>query len=395
MKTFLWQLWMITIILFVSPVITTGQSNCEEYPERIDSVHSLSWNTTLQDWELNIVQTYIYNQFDKVETFQSFDALTRVPLTRREYYYDNESKLIETLSFKWVNDGWQNVQNVFYTNAPDGTDRYETIYNWVNNAWYLQSRMINHYENNRRIGYTGQLVNRTTQEFYDYANYYISYTDFGKIDEWYGQKISDGSLLFNRIYFYNQKNNLYERHLYNPVGGDLQLTTKNFYSYDIHDLNNITINQKLVSESWENTEKFVYYRRIDNAKKVTVCLNGRSLCVAKQAIPGLLRAGATLGACPVTVPQTRGIAKEQADNKLNKDSSISFFPNPATESVNVFAGESYSRVELINSNGQTIRAFPLQNGDLTVIERNGLPSGIYFLRFVGQEEVKTEKLIFR
>ena len=82
-------------------------------------------------------------------------------------------------------------------------------------------------------------------------------------------------------------------------------------------------------------------------------------------------------------------------NGNNPSEEIKISPNPATDFIQVSAGESFSRVDLLNKNGQTIRSFSLYNTDNTTIERNGLPSGIYFLRFVGQEEVKTEKVIFR
>lgn len=368
---------------------------CEEFPTLTDSTHSFNWNIENQDWDLISVQINTYNSIGRITLLESFDAKTRLPLTKTVYYYSTGSKLKETYSYRWFDNQWQNVTNVKYSSEPDGSKSYETVYNWVNNAWLLQNNRINYLDNGRLSHYLYQLVNRATGEFYDYGNYYLSYTGFGKIDEWYGERISDGQILFRRYHFYDDNQRITERYIHTLIRGELVLDVRNLYYHDIYGLHRETISQKPVEEGWVNTTRSIIYRRIDNAKKVTVCLNGRSLCVAKQAIPGLLRAGAILGACPVTVPQTRGIAKEQADNKLNKDSSISFYPNPAAESVNVFAGDSFSRVELINSNGQTVRSFSLQNGDLTVIERNGLPSGIYFLRFVGQEEVKTEKVIFK
>ncbi|MBS4014225.1 MAG: hypothetical protein KGZ97_10795 [Bacteroidetes bacterium] len=225
MKTLYFSIWVALIVLLKASSYTFSQGNCVENAALIDSVYYYTWNSESSVWEQKSIQRYYYNPQGKVHYFESIEARSLMPQTNRTYTYDQSGTLLLTLSQRWQANHWQNVQNVFYSNAPNGADRYETIYNWVNNDWKLQSRSVNYYENGLRIGYTAQLLNKNNQ-FYDYANYFISYTEFNKIKEWYGQKISDGSLLFNRIYHYNEKNNLFERHIYTPIAGSLINYTK-------------------------------------------------------------------------------------------------------------------------------------------------------------------------
>ena len=399
------------LILFNSNLFLFAQRSCEEFPSLVDSAYNYTWNLTEQVWELNTIQYYSYTTSGKIELFNSIDSKTRLPLVRREYNYDIESKLSEAIFYRWVNDKWQNLQ--LYTYNTSGTDIIETIYKWIDNEWQLYGKMINYYENGRRVGYTGQLVNKQTQELYDYGYFYISYTDFGKINMWFGERVSDGSIIFRRNYFYNDKNRLFERHIYTPVAGDLQLNARNLYYYDIYDLHIETVNQKPVDDGWENTEKNIYYRRIHNAKRVAICHNGRTICIARQAVPAHLAHGDVLGVCaqesqPNRSRQTSksgeddccqpsdggkkkstGFIDQSPEDLLNSNTfGIRIYPNPAKDVINISFNNNelqVNKIELIDLSGRVLMQVPVNNETLVSIPRGDLQKGVYFVRVYGKE----------
>ena len=376
-----------------------ARGSCEEFPAAVDSSHYFTWNSSLQVWEPNTVQLYEFTNFGKVEMYESIDANSRAPLTKRYYYYDSDAKLIETISYRWINNEWEYLQNVIYSRNPDGKEIIETIYNWLGGEWQLYGRIINYYENDRRVGYTGQLVNKQTQELYDYGYFFINYTGFGKISEWYGLKASDGSWIFNRIYYYNEKNRLVERHIYSPAGSELQLNTRNLYFYNSFNLHSETINQKPTDDCWENTGRYVYYHRINNAFKVAICHNGRTICVSKNAVSAHLAHGDVLGACPSekksTGKKSMSLGQKTEEEQLS-EVGIRIYPNPVRDEINISLGNNVnliSKITLLDISGRVQYQIPVNMETHIVFPRGSLQPGIYLIRMEGESVVNYKVII--
>ena len=72
---------------------------------------------------------------------------------------------------------------------------------------------------------------------------------------------------------------------------------------------------------------------------------------------------------------------------------ITVYPNPFDNYLRIADLKDISRIELINSEGQTVKTMEARDGDLQ-ITTSGLRSGIYFIRLIGNDgTMNTKKLI--
>lgn len=75
---------------------------------------------------------------------------------------------------------------------------------------------------------------------------------------------------------------------------------------------------------------------------------------------------------------------------LSSESSISVYPNPANDIVNIQSDKEIKSVQLISVEGKVVR----KNSNSTQINLNGLPSGIYFLKIELQNgRIQFEKVV--
>jgi len=378
MKKFLLYILLLLLLSTVS-----YSQNCEEFPKLLDSAYRFSWDTTINNWLHTEIQKYTYNSNGKVTSFEIFDAQTKIHKTKKDYFYTNDNKILETYSYKYVNGNWVNVQNVVYVAVPAENARYETVYNWVNNNWFLQSRSINYYEDGKRIGYKSQLINKTTQDFYDYANFYINYNDRNEIDDWYGIKISDNSYIFNRLYFYDS-DTLHRRLIYLPKLGQLFLSTQNLFHNDVYGLNNITINQRIdINDNWYDIEKYENFYKLYTSTNVYICQRRRTRCVPTKSVANLLKNGATLGKCPVV---SNSVTLSQRKELEIRD-EIVVYPNPARD---------YIKIKNISGFGETVYLYGTDGHLISVIDNSNhinignLLPGIYILK-IGNDFIRFKK----
>jgi hypothetical protein len=371
---------------------------CEEYPARIESQIYYDWDAVNLQWVPNNTWTYDYEGEQNIRiTF--FNSGTGAILRKWEYYYDASGNRNYEIHTRPVGEDWINVSKR-ESEFNELNQRTSMTYSlWKNNAWALSTYNLYEYSEGKT---TRQIVQVPDAQGQLEDNlYYLNYFQGDLLQETHTQRASDGIVTGKNVYSYNASNQLLENLVLEyKVEPDGSITyvpkTRRIYYYDEYNLL-----REFEYESWDGTQwnvyaKYVYQRRIDNANRVRVCDEGQSICIAKARVPDYLSRGATLGACPqTTLSTTRTQTTGEESGTLKVSETTKIYPNPATDFIQVSAGESFSRVDLLNKNGQTIRSFSLYNTDNTTIERNGLPSGIYFLRFVGQEEVKTEKVIFR
>lgn len=376
-----------------------GPQPCEDFPARIDSMSYLKWNSGSNAWDPDFIRHYQYSA-DKLSGLLLLNHSSRDSVWIWYYHYDSNNNKVYDVLYNW-NTGTKSItQKKEASFNQENQIVEERISNWRNNNWLLNTVTTFEYSQSRLSKAIVRRYNASGIVADEYSENYIY--QGGSLLRVFRLRASDGAMTRYNDYFYNSKSQLSEVILYVLSGDQINPVfipqSRRLYSYDVFELQREVIFESWIEGQWVITDKQVNFRRIDNATRVRICLNGRNLCVARQAVPGLLTAGGVLGACPgtsVTTSTTRTQSTTSSTANLKSFENVKVYPNPASESMTVVAGDNFSRVELLNSNGQTIRSFSLANSDQTIIERNGLPSGVYFLRFVGQDEVKTEKVIFR
>jgi hypothetical protein len=70
-------------------------------------------------------------------------------------------------------------------------------------------------------------------------------------------------------------------------------------------------------------------------------------------------------------------------NAISKEETISIYPNPARETLNIAFGESPSikTVVLYNLIGKVVGTYPVSGNNMN-IDLSEMSSGLYFLRFI-------------
>ena len=120
--------------------------------------------------------------------------------------------------------------------------------------------------------------------------------------------------------------------------------------------------------------------------------------------------GAEIGTCPFDNNSSdpgngNGNGKDKKSNKKSMETKdagsltneIKIFPNPVTQELNIYFGANASniaRIELFDISGKTVRNIPINDQAQITVQRENIDSGIYFIRFYG-EEVFTEKVIYK
>ena len=70
--------------------------------------------------------------------------------------------------------------------------------------------------------------------------------------------------------------------------------------------------------------------------------------------------------------------------------TLSVYPNPTTDVLNIECGQAISRVEVLDMAGRTVMA---QNGNATSINTKALAEGVYMLRVVSEAGVSSQKFV--
>ncbi len=389
---------LFSLNLFAQGNRPPGPQPCEDFPANIDSVLFMSWNTGTSSWSLATIRPYKYKQ-NKLAKFFTVIPGTRDTTQKWEYYYNSQGFRDFQLYSTWSGTEWVPVQKTETVFDNEGRQLNQLLSDWRNNEWVFRLFYIFEYENGIRTRHIWQAKD-SQGNLFDFWHYYYSYSN-GNLSELFVVRVSDNYPIRKDVYAYDTKGRVAEVIRLQPKNRhttELSNFSRRTYTYDQFGLLREVLFENWQNNQWVNATRHLYHYRIDNATRVRMCVKGKPQCVPKNLVPKRLSEGATLGACPgtsTTTSTTRTQSATPLAANLKSLETVKVYPNPASEAMTVVAGESFTRVDLLNSNGQIIQSFSLVNSDHTVIERNGLPSGIYFLRFVGQEEVKTEKVIFR
>ncbi len=78
----------------------------------------------------------------------------------------------------------------------------------------------------------------------------------------------------------------------------------------------------------------------------------------------------------------------------NNTANINFYPNPATDVLNIISDQTIKNVRIINFTGQIIFDNNFNNTDIT-IDASVFQSGLYIIRVETSEGVKTGKVTIK
>jgi hypothetical protein len=125
--------------------------------------------------------------------------------------------------------------------------------------------------------------------------------------------------------------------------------------------------------------------------KVAICHNGKTICIAPEAVPAHLKQGQQLGAC--TTPG-RPAAGEGA-------SELAVYPNPMADQATVSfraPAAGTAQVQVYNALGQrvaTLHDGPVNGGQRyeLSLKGQGLPTGLYQVRLVLNGHSESRQLL--
>ncbi|MBQ2075875.1 MAG: T9SS type A sorting domain-containing protein, partial [Bacteroidales bacterium] len=75
-------------------------------------------------------------------------------------------------------------------------------------------------------------------------------------------------------------------------------------------------------------------------------------------------------------------------------SSISVYPNPASDIVTISADEAITHIEIVSITGQTLRTEEV-NSDRIDCNIESIPAGTYLIRIFGNTNVYVKKLVIK
>jgi hypothetical protein len=261
---------------------------------------------------------------------------------------------------------------------------------WRNNSWLLSTSSFYEYENSRLLREVQQ-VPLTNGGFVD--NTYFLYIYSGNnLYETHTQRASDGAVTGINRYTYNAFGKLTEMVVLEPTTSSnpsaYTQTLRRVYFHDSNGLLREVVFERWNSDAWEAYAKYYYFRKIDNANKVTICHKGKEICVSKNAIPAFLKQGSTLGRCS-TIDGVELSAAVTAQTK-----SIEVFPNPVQSSFTIrgLGTEPYA-INMYNSIGAIVQTITSSENEVT-INRGNLPAGIYIISISTQNTVENKQVVF-
>ncbi len=366
---------------------------CEEYPSHIDSMYYMKWNSADSIWFVENIRHYSYIH-DDLTKLLLLNGSSRDSVWMWQYFYNNQGLNDLDILSEWENEVSllsQKKESVF---TSDGLKINESVSTWKNNNWVPGSYWIYEYSEGLLSKVTYQL-RRKDGSLYDYQYRYYIYEN-GLLKQVKFERVSDGAIINIQEYSYNERNKV-DQILYLKLGAStaqLIPDSRRTYFYNSYGLNSSVLFELWDGTQWNFNYNYVYYYRIDQAKKVAVCQNGSSICVSKNAVPALLANGATLGRCEVEKARFKKAESSVTIPETGK--VLKVYPNPVTDAFSI-GGSSQAafHLQLYNSTGSLVMSQTGVPSEGLTISRGNLPAGIYTLIITDGEFRQTERLLFK
>ena len=389
------------LILFWSSMsLAYGNNKCELYPSATDSIYIYRWSKDLQQWPLNSIQLFEYQE-ELLTAHSSITSSNRSLIYRWEHSYDINGNRTYSVAKSFSNGElivYQKKESVYDSN---NRKTEELVYDWKNQEWIFRAKYIYYYFPDGKLQkYTYQLMNSSNQ-LYDNINYFYTYSD-DLLTLVTSVVVSSNRTLQTQEYIYNDKkqviDRIVKRAVNNPSTGqwDMVNSTRVFYFYNVFGVNDSVIFKLWENNEWVNYEKYVYFKKIDNAKKVELCKKGKQICVAKPAVPAQLNTGATLGKCPVVTNKfltNQPLVKNQiSQNEI----AFEIFPNPSNGIINITGlGQEATKISVVNRIGNEVRSSVGTISDHLSFDLSNLPAGLYIINVYYGQTYITRKVILQ
>lgn len=384
------------LIVFVMLVVMAGSLYAqrdnrviEDYPEQLDSMYYMKWDAANEQWIKENVRHYFYTK-ENLTSLLLLDGLTRDSVWVWNYYYDNSNNQNLDILEKWtggVKAYSQKKESQFQNNLKQS----EVIFVWKNNSWVQSSKYTYTYQGDLVLSNLYQLTNKAGA-FYNYQYSRYSYNSQNKITELLTYNSSDGSFVKSTEYIYQfdklsqaifkvaQKSTA-------GVAPEIKNSQLREYKYDQYGLLREVFFYNWENEQWVLAYKYIYFYKIDFARKVTICHNERTINVAKEAVPAHLAHGDYLGKCKVTILNPK-------DERKSLQNAISVFPNPAKDNFTLKLNTQETGAKhygIYNLTGKLVKTAQI-GSDETFVDITGIPNGIYLIKVFGNQ-VYEQKIV--
>ncbi|MHC1703472.1 MAG: T9SS type A sorting domain-containing protein [Tenuifilaceae bacterium] len=388
------------VILFcIGSFSVTAQSRGEEYPFNIDSSRTLLWSSGNLDWEVYVKKIYEYSQ-DKITKYVNINPISLDPISSWEYFYDSLGNRNYDLFYQWKDGIKILVQKNTIEYNKSNQKTIELTSNLVGGVWVWRANQIFEYNGDKLVKAVYQLKDRPGT-IYDYTHTIYHYEN-DNLSEVITKRGLDGFVIKIAKYSYDNFNRLTEILYFEPFkeanSSNYQYiqTTRRNYTYDLYTLLIEVRSQKIVNNNWVNYAKEVYFNRIDNAQKVSICHNGKTLSVSKNAVLSHLKHGDYLGKCTTSL-STNTSKKEKKESFSNKIvGSIGIYPNPAQNTLTVLSvnqEESIRRIDIYDLAGTLVYSSANHTSNNVNIDISIVPAGIYILKALSGDTVYQEKFV--
>ena len=384
------RLIILLLLLLMTGSIYAQRDNrvIVEYAEQIDSMYYMKWDTVVNTWVIDNIRHYEYTD-ENLSTLLLLDGKSRDSVWIWHYYYNQQNLKHYELLLKWANGvaGYSQKKDSKYSSDFRKTE--ELTSNWKNGGWIMNTNSLFEYSNDKLVREILQTKDKTGNFV---NNQYIDYIYTNDVlDEVRTVRVSDGVLLKYTQYFYNELGNLYQAIYYqlqtSSAGNGYVPVSRRTYSYDKFGLTKETLFENWVNQGWELSANYIYFRKIDFAKKVTICHNDRSITVAKEAVPAHLAHGDYLGKCKVNIQNPK------EDRKLLQN-TISVFPNPVRDNFTLQLDTQETGAKhygIYNLTGKLVKMAQI-GSDETFVDITGIPTGIYLIKVFGNQ-VYEQKIV--
>ncbi len=380
------------ICMAVFPVITFSQgqgAGCELYPTLIDSVLVARWDQSAGIWNGESVSHYHYDG-SRLSDILYMDA-SRELQSRWADYYDTSGNVVLQLLTTWDGSEWKESQKKMSVFSVENRKETELILNLRNGVWVFRAFYEYRYDDGRLSRIVYRLQDREGN-MYDHLYYDYQY-EGGIVRRIVTRDPSTGTDIRVEVYDRDEEGRVSELTLYNiesdTFGGEVNQipVTRRVYDYGEFGLLREVILMNYNEGIWVNTTRSVYYRKVDTARKVTVCHNGNTICISVNALPAHLAIGSVLGAC-----RDDGGKRVVRDMESEKP-PFTVFPNPATDRITVRI-ESQSAylsgvLQLTDFRGRLLRSVKIEGQNEVILYRQGLKDGKYIIRLVGDQTWQT------
>lgn len=361
---------------------------CDSRAQLADSSVSYAFDSETGRYHPKSVIQYFYNDNLDLEVVISKTLPERTNIYKQIFQYNHNGLMTKYIYQIWVDYEWRDNLITEKTYTSDGLldtevfirENAEGVFMPYQRHFYIQ-------EGDRLISYLRQIKN-AAGEWYDFSNHFYVYDDYGRLTVLYGTYFNSDLVYWERTSVYGEDGNIAKRYLkqlkYDP-NVRMNILTNNTlqeYHYNIYGSADTIYNYSWNNQAWVYRGKNIGYFSLIKGKKVSVCHNGITLCIASQAVKAHLEHGDKLGACR---PEAQIEVRRNRNIGIEKKTSEAFFiyPNPAGEKITIKILEDtqqYLKAFIVSAEGDIIASYDAEGKSEIHADLSNLRNGIYYVK---------------